>query len=113
MEQPRLNEPEILETPMGHADEIDEIMSRWLMKHDKFEVVRMAQEMRLPFTEVFTPEEIVNDNHLNERNFFVEVDHPLAGTVKQPGAPGMMTGTPWETKRAPLLGEHQDEILGN
>jgi len=113
MEQPRLNEPEILETPMGHADEIDEIMSRWLMKHDKFEVVRMAQEMRLPFTEVFTPEEIVNDDHLNERNFFVEVDHPLAGTVKQPGAPGMMTGTPWETKRAPLLGEHQDEVLGN
>ena len=112
MEEPRLNDPELLATPMGRADEIDELMSHWLMKHDKFEVVRLAQEMRLPFTEVLTPEEIVNDDHLRERGFFVDVEHPVAGKVRQLGGPGMLTGSPWETRRAPLLGEHQSEILG-
>ena len=45
-------------TPTAHADRIDELMGRWLMQHDKFEVVRLGQAMRLPFTEVLTPAEI-------------------------------------------------------
>ena len=111
MEQEELNDPEIMATPTAHADRIDELMGRWLMQHDKFEVVHLGQAMRLPFTEVLTPAEIAVDEHLKERGFFVEIEHPVAGTVKQPGAPGMLTGTPWETRRAPLLGEHQAEIL--
>ena len=109
---PELNAPEVLATPMGHADHIDELMDRWLSQHDKFEVVRQAQEMRVPFTEVLTPMELINDQHLEERGFFQEVEHPLAGTIRQPGAPGLMSGTPWVTRRAPLLAEHQDEVLG-
>ncbi len=111
MEQPELNDPEIMSAPTAHADRIDELMGRWLMKHDKFEVVRLGQEMRLPFTEVLTAAEIVVDEHLKARGFFAEVDHPIAGTVKQPGAPGILTVTPWTTRRAPLLGEHQADIL--
>jgi crotonobetainyl-CoA:carnitine CoA-transferase CaiB-like acyl-CoA transferase len=113
MEQDELNDPEIMATPTAHADRIDELMGRWLMQHDKFEVVRLGQAMRLPFTEVLTPAEIAVDEHLKERGFFAEVDHPVAGKVKQPGAPGMLTGTPWQTRRAPLLGEHQAEVLKN
>ncbi len=113
MEQDELNDPEIMATPTAHADRIDELMGRWLMQHDKFEVVRLGQAMRLPFTEVLTPAEIAVDEHLKERGFFVEIDHPVAGKVKQPGAPGMLTGTPWETRRAPLLDEHRNEVLKN
>jgi crotonobetainyl-CoA:carnitine CoA-transferase CaiB-like acyl-CoA transferase len=109
---PELNDLEIMATPMGHADKIDELMDRWLSQHDKFEVVEMAQAMRLPFTEVLTPLELINDSHLQARGFFQEVEHPRAGVIRQPGAPGMMTGTPWVTRRAPLLGEHQEEVLG-
>lgn len=109
---PELNDPEIMATPMGHADEIDKLMDRWLSQHDKFEVVEMAQAMRLPFTEVFTPLELIKDSHLEARGFFQEVEHPRAGVIRQPGAPGMMTKTPWVTRRAPLLGEHQEEVLG-
>lgn len=112
METPELNDPEVLATPMGHADLIDKLMERWLSQHDKYEVVERAQEIRLPFTEVFTPLELIHDKHLEARGFFQDVEHPRAGVIRQPGAPGMMTGTPWVTRRAPLLGEHQDEILG-
>lgn len=112
MEISELNEPDVLATPMGHADLIDELMDRWLSQHDKFEVVRQAQEMRVPFTEVLTPLELTKDRHLEERGFFQDVEHPHAGVIRQPGAPGMLTGTPWVTTRAPLLGEHQEELLG-
>jgi len=45
------------------------------------------------------------------REYFVEVDHPVAGKLKYPGAPGKLSETPWEIERpAPLLGQHNEEI---
>ncbi|MEE8422451.1 MAG: CoA transferase, partial [Dehalococcoidia bacterium] len=110
IEDPAIDD--LMDTPMGNADEIDRRMDAWLAKHDKFEVVRRAQELRLPFTEVLTPVETLNDAHLEERGFFLEVEHPQAGTVRQPGPAAFMTATPWRSGRAPLLGEHGDEVLG-
>lgn len=112
MDQPRFIDPDVLATPLGHADEFDALMDEWLAQYDKFEVVRRAQAMRLPFTEVLTPAEIVEDEHLKERGFLVEVEDPAGGTIRMPGAPAMLAGTPWMPQRAPRLGEHTAEILG-
>ena len=109
MQDPQIDE--LLDTPTGNADVIDERMDRWLANYDKFEAVRLAQEMRVPFTEVLTPSEVLADEHLRERDFFVAVDHPVAGHAQQPGAAALMTATPWQAGRAPLLGEHTDEVL--
>ncbi|MBM3138625.1 MAG: CoA transferase [Chloroflexi bacterium] len=103
----------LLDRPMGNADAIDEAMDRWMAEKDKFEVVRLAQEMRLPFTEVLTPDEVIRDPHLEARGFFVELEHPAAPGVRQPGAAAMLTGTPWRVARAPVLAEHTDEVLGD
>ncbi len=111
MEEPRLLAPEVMATPTGHADEIDALMDRWLINYDKWEVARRAQEMRLPFTEVMTPAEVMADPAHHERGFWAEIDHPIAGTVTQPGPPIRMTRTPWRTERAPLLGEHNEDVL--
>ena len=102
----------LLDTPMGNADAIDAAMDAWMADKDKFEVVRRAQELRLPFTEVLTPEEILSDPHLEARDFLVEFDHPAAPATRQPGGPAKLTATPWRNERAPLLGEHTNEILG-
>ena len=104
---------DLMDTPMGNADEIDRRMDAWLAQHDKFEVVRRAQELRLPFTEVLTPRETLNDAHLADRQFFQQIEHPEAGTVTQPGAAAMMTATPWQQRRAPLLGEHTADVLAD
>ena len=52
---------------------------------------------------------------LNSRrvDIFVDVEHPVAGTATYPGAPFKMSATPWKVRRpAPMLGEHNMEILG-
>ncbi len=110
MEEPRLADPEVLATPAGHADEIDALMDRWLANHPKQEVVKLSQELRVPNTAVQTPAEVLDDPHLRERGYFVEVDHPAAGTIKQPGPPFRMAQTPWQTERSPLLGEHNHDV---
>lgn len=107
---PRLLEPDLLETMMGHADEIDAIMDEWLADKERKEVVRMAQELRLPFTEVMRPGEVMKDPHHQERGSFVTIDHPGVGPVVQPGPPFRMHRTPWETLAAPTLGQHSAEV---
>lgn len=100
---PRLREPDLLAAMMAHADEIDAIMDRWLADKDRREVVRRAQELRLPFTEVMLPGEVMADPHHRERGSFVTVQHEAAGPVLQPGAPFRLWSTPWETRGAPAL----------
>lgn len=112
MEQPRLAEPDLLEAPAAHADEIDALMDGWLAWHDRAEVVRLAQELRVPFTEVFRPDDVLADPHHAERGAFVEIEHPVAGRLRQPGPAVHLSATPWSVTRAPLLGEHNAEVWG-
>ncbi len=61
---------------------------------------------------VQSAEQVVNSPHLTERGFFVELDHPEAGTLKYPGPGFFFDGENlMQTARAaPRLGEHNAEI---
>ena len=60
---------------------------------------------------------ILEMEQLESRNFFVELEHPVAGNLKYPGPPMSHISSldpdfePWVYRRAPLLGEHTVEIL--
>ena len=82
----------------------------WLVEHDQEELFREAQKRKLPFGIPVNSEMLLDSDHLKERGYFVEVDHPETGKVRYPGAQVKMGDTPYELKRAPLLGEHNDEI---
>jgi crotonobetainyl-CoA:carnitine CoA-transferase CaiB-like acyl-CoA transferase len=107
----RLSDPELTATPKGHADQIDAILDRWLADKSKRDVVEEAQTLRVPFTEVLEPREVVVDPHLTFRSAFVELEHPATGKAMVPRAPIRFSSTPWSTTRAPLLGEHTAEVL--
>lgn len=66
-----------------------------------------------PFGPVYTARDIFADPHFKQRKMLVEVDHPGSPTpVSIAGVPIKMSETPgaiW--RRAPLLGEHTDELL--
>jgi formyl-CoA transferase len=52
------------------------------------------------------------DPQVQAREMIVNVDHPTLGTVQALGSPIKMSATPPDpSRRAPLLGEHTDEVL--
>ena len=55
----------------------------------------------------------MKDEQLRDRGYFVEVEHPeLERALTYPGAPYVLSETPWRLKsRAPLVGEHTHEVL--
>jgi crotonobetainyl-CoA:carnitine CoA-transferase CaiB-like acyl-CoA transferase len=115
IERPELQDDPLLadtRTRMANPDKLDELMTPWLKERGKWEVTKAAQELRLAFTPVLNPEEVMDDEQIKAREFFAEVDHPVMGKVSYPGAPAKLNGSPWQAGRAPLLGEHNEEIYG-
>jgi formyl-CoA transferase len=56
--------------------------------------------------------QVFADPQINARNMIVEVEHPTLGHLRTLGSPIKMSATPPDpSRRAPLLGEHTDEVL--
>ncbi|HEY7292653.1 MAG TPA: CoA transferase [Vicinamibacterales bacterium] len=56
--------------------------------------------------------EVFSDPQVVARNMAVEVNHPSLGRIRALGSPIKMSATPTDVqRRAPLLGEHTNEIL--
>lgn len=95
-----------------YADEADALFGEWLNAHTKEEIFALARQHRVPLAPVKTVEELVNDAHLKERQYFVDVDHPRTGVLTYPGAPYKLSLTPWSIRRpAPMLGQHNEDII--
>lgn len=93
-------------------DEITALMKPWLERHDRHDIFARAIDRDLAFGYLASLEEVVHSPQHRAREFFVEVDHPVAGRLPYSGAPFRMSATPWQNLRAPLLGEHNESILG-
>ncbi|MGD9889970.1 MAG: CaiB/BaiF CoA transferase family protein [Dehalococcoidia bacterium] len=91
--------------------EFEALLRPYLESHEPREIVEAGQSLRQPFALVPAVAELLADPHLAERNFFVEVEHPAAGTLRYPGPPWRMSGSHWQTGPAPLLGEHNAGVL--
>ncbi|WP_042356050.1 CaiB/BaiF CoA transferase family protein [Bacillus rubiinfantis] len=97
-----------------HKDIFQERFNKWLMEHTREEILQLGKEWRIPVNPVPTFSEMLEFPQYQERNFFVDVDHPVIGKMTQPGAPYRFSETPWKiTTPAPLLGEHNETIYCN
>ena len=95
-----------------HMDEIDEIVSAFTSRHTKQALFDLLMKHRVPCAPVRNLDEVVNDPHTRAREMVVEMEHPEAGTVYGLGIPIKLSATPGSIRRpAPLLGQHNDEIL--
>jgi crotonobetainyl-CoA:carnitine CoA-transferase CaiB-like acyl-CoA transferase len=95
-----------------HRDEVVALLSDWTRTRTRAEIVE-ALGGRVPVGPVNTVEDIVADPHIAARDMLAEVEQPgLDRPVLVPNNPIKLTGTPSGVRRrAPLLGEHTDEVL--
>ena len=95
-------------TKMGY---INQKVAEWVSQHTNEEIMKLAENKRIPVTPLYTIKETMETEQLKERGFFVEIDHKKAGKFVFPGAPYKLSGTPWRVKTpAPLLGEHNNQV---
>ena len=91
-------------------DEADAHLLGWTVSRPRQEAMEEAQAEGWPVTTVNRPVDVLADPHFTERGFFVEVDHPVAGPLRQAGPPIRMDEG-WALRRpAPILGQHEAEI---
>lgn len=81
-------------------DKINEIGA----KYTKTAFMEEAQRRRVPTGSMESPDTLLENRQLNERGFYVEVDHPVIGRYRYPGFQGLMEKSPVPAdKSAPLL----------
>ena len=98
---------------MKHMDEFNALIGAWTSEHTSAEVEQAGIDFGVPCSPVRTPLDVVSDEQLAFRKFFVELDHPVVGKLKYPGAPYKFSNTPWSARTpAPMLGEHNRRVYG-
>ena len=106
----KYQDPAIFRESMSH---FQEVIGEFIAHVPQEEAWHGGQQRGYPWGAVRTMDEIVDDGHLRDRGFFVEVEHPELGrSFTYPGAAAVYNGSPWRiSRRAPLIGEHNEEIF--
>ncbi len=75
------------------------------------EFYREGQRRHLAVTPLSTAHGIARDHHLNQREFYVDVEHADNTSLRYPGPPYRFSATPWRIRKpAPKAGQHNEEI---
>jgi crotonobetainyl-CoA:carnitine CoA-transferase CaiB-like acyl-CoA transferase len=96
-------------------DRIDEGLGEWCRAHAADDIVQLLWEAGVPVGKVMQPHCQPELPQLGSRNFFEEVEHPVIGTSRYSTLPMRFSRGPHRLheRHAPLLGEHNGEILGD
>ncbi len=93
---------------------IDEMFGERFKERPTSELFHQGQEWGLTLTALQSVGDVAESDHLVQRGFFLEQEHPVAGSVKMPGPVPLtpfMDRTP--DRPAPLLGQHNAEVFAD
>jgi crotonobetainyl-CoA:carnitine CoA-transferase CaiB-like acyl-CoA transferase len=99
---------------MREHDRIDEHLGEWCRARPADEVVRRLWDTEVPVGKVVQPHRQPELPQVAYRNFFEELDHPVIGRSRYSTLPMRFSRGPerLHERHAPLLGEHNAELLG-
>ncbi len=96
-----------------NGEALSAIMQAWCDSRTVAEALAALEANRIPAGPVYTPQQALDDRHVQEAGFFHSMDYPgatMAVPVLQ--EPVKLSRTPLTIRRrAPTLGEHTDQIL--
>ncbi|HUJ76204.1 MAG TPA: CoA transferase [bacterium] len=94
-----------------HEAEVDRMLTAWTLQHDKHDAMRLLGAAGIPAGAVLNTLELQNDPTFERRGIMQVVEHPTNGPFKMPTWPVRHGGEPAPVKPAPLLGQHNAEVL--
>jgi crotonobetainyl-CoA:carnitine CoA-transferase CaiB-like acyl-CoA transferase len=94
-------------------DRIDAAIAAWAGPLDLAKALDVLVNAGVPAAPATDPRRASDHPQLNARGFYEPVAHPVVGTQPVAGLPWRATGVDrWIRRPAPVLGEHNAEILG-
>ncbi|MDD9883396.1 MAG: formyl-CoA transferase [Gammaproteobacteria bacterium] len=96
---------------LPRLNEIFDAIEAWTVTKTKFEVMDICNPLNIPVGPILSMKELAEEPSLRETGTIVEVDHPERGPYLTVGCPIKMSDSEVEVARAPLLGEHTQEVL--
>ncbi len=116
LDKPEWLADERFATPTARDKHVNE---RLLMTQEVLKLRTTADWMQrleshdVPCAPALTRSEVISHPQVVASGAIVEVDHHAAGRLRQARSPARFEGTPSDLRYgAPLLGEHNDEVLG-
>ena len=99
-------------TVQADAVHTTDVLANFMANMPQEDLWQGGQERDFPWGAIRTMDDIMGDPHLEDRGFFVQVEHSELGqSFTYPGAAAIYNGSPWNiSRRAPLIGEHNQEI---
>jgi benzylsuccinate CoA-transferase BbsE subunit len=92
-------------------EHIDSLFAQLCRRYTKAELFKEGQRRRVMVCPINTIKDIVEDEHLNVVEYFTPVYHPeLNDTIRYPRIPVRFSEGEFDFRRAPLVGEHNEEI---
>ena len=96
-----------------HADELDPVVSEWISKRTKEEVVGAFEEVNAAIAPIYSIEDIMHDPQYEALDSIISVEDPELGPIKMQNVLFRLSETPGEVKwSGPRLGEHNEEVFG-
>jgi crotonobetainyl-CoA:carnitine CoA-transferase CaiB-like acyl-CoA transferase len=96
-----------LESRKLHENELEEMVSQWTRKHSARDVMKTMQASGVPAGVVQSMEDLCeHDPQLKEREFLVDLEHPVIGAFGHPTPPFKLSKTHARVRTSPCFGEH-------
>lgn len=97
----------------AHKAEINALLEPWTLERTKTEAMDIIGGAGVPCGAIYDSLELSENPDFEKRGIFQWIDHPTRGKVKMPAWPVKMSGNDIKVEPAPLLGEHNEEILSD
>lgn len=98
---------------LKNVEELDRMVEEWTCQRSPEDVMKSLQSVGVPAAKVQSEADLIErDPQLQERKYWIEVDHPETGQAKGEGWGFKLLESPEPLNRhAPLLGQHTDHVL--
>ena len=94
-----------------HEDDLEAALTEWTREQTAEDVMALLQSKGVPAGVVQNARDMLEDEHLKARGYYVYLDHPEAGVTAYDGPPFRLSKTPGVLRTpAPLLGQHNEQV---